>query len=623
MSTYDNLQKDPLYRTVMSGMFGRWQKMLESDAFKAAFRPQGAKAAEELRNVLYGMQDIYGAEYEEDGKAGLKEAQKMKTFLNRKLPAGQDVARKTEKSYYAALKQVAKKNKIPMKTFYEDVHYMNEMMDLGLDMEKLDKELVVPKVRNIGEYNWENYAKAHLVNPPYSPKLKRENLAKAMAGAFLAGEKKRNPDATEYEFTRKNADNMTKYIMDKPAFKRLCADLNTVDQLLEKGAKDPDALFDDAVRIRLPFYKIGDEKCREILGNLMKMYPLMDGANAYDAKWRALSESIATIDLTSDDPKLSGSGKLQEILDRTTEFMKGKKSLRKTDEKKNCFDQSLDVLAELAKASPQAEAHAQVLVDRINEVRKGHDSKYKNIGIRSYGVNSIWRHTNSEDEKLVNDYYNELKYEDGVRPKVRRYERHVFESYPMNDFTLLTRAPQGIAAKKLRRTATRDLHEFMENKVLSEGDAVTFMAAVLALSDTKMYFRESGTIGRSDVVIDEGEYNNNVMKYVMDPALMPLARKYASPQARLALTGGSDDVLNVNIKQLKKEYADAKRELAEAQNPAGAKKAGGAGAAQPEGAQAVQAEGPKQNQNVPKQGQNVPQQGQNVPKQPSGPQAGF
>ncbi len=72
----------------MAGMFGRWQQMLESEAFKAAFRPQSAEAAEELKNVLYGMQDIYGAEYEEDGKAVLKEAQKMKTFLNRKLPAG-------------------------------------------------------------------------------------------------------------------------------------------------------------------------------------------------------------------------------------------------------------------------------------------------------------------------------------------------------------------------------------------------------------------------------------------------------------------------------------------------------------------------------------------------------
>ena len=46
MSTYDNLQKDPLYRTVMAGMFGRWQKMLESEAFKAAFHPQGAEAAQ-------------------------------------------------------------------------------------------------------------------------------------------------------------------------------------------------------------------------------------------------------------------------------------------------------------------------------------------------------------------------------------------------------------------------------------------------------------------------------------------------------------------------------------------------------------------------------------------------
>ena len=58
MSTYDNIQKDPLYRTVMSGMFGRWQKMLESEAFKTAFYSQSAEAAEQLRNILYGMQDI-------------------------------------------------------------------------------------------------------------------------------------------------------------------------------------------------------------------------------------------------------------------------------------------------------------------------------------------------------------------------------------------------------------------------------------------------------------------------------------------------------------------------------------------------------------------------------------
>ncbi len=76
-----------------------------------------------------------------------------------------------------------------------------------------------------------------------------------------------------------------------------------------------------------------------------------------------------------------------------------------------------------------------------------HDSKYKSIGIRDYGVNNIWRHTNSEDDMLVNDYYNELKYKDGVRPKVRRYERHVFESYPMGDFTLLER-PAGDLAQE-------------------------------------------------------------------------------------------------------------------------------------------------------------------------------
>ena len=33
MSTYDDIQKDPFYRTNMAAMFGRWQKIAESDAF--------------------------------------------------------------------------------------------------------------------------------------------------------------------------------------------------------------------------------------------------------------------------------------------------------------------------------------------------------------------------------------------------------------------------------------------------------------------------------------------------------------------------------------------------------------------------------------------------------------
>lgn len=573
MSTLDTLTNDPHYKTKMAVIVGRWQKMIESPTFWRGFGPQGDEAKEQLKNAIYGMQDAYSG-YVEDIKDGITAAQGLKPFLNRRTANG--------KTFYAALKQAAKASRIPMRTFYEDLHYMNEKLDIGLDMKKLDPELVPPKTHIPGENTWENYAKAHLVNPPYSPKQKAQYLAKAMAGAFLAGEKKRNANAKETEFNRENADKMAKYIMDKPAFKLLSQDTDLVTRMLREGAKDPDKLFDEAVRFKRPFYNIGEDKCREILGNLKKMEPLMDEADAYDDKWRTLRESIRSIDLESDDPALSGEMKLQEIMNNTTAFMKGKKSLRRNEEQQNCFDQSLDVLAELSKGSKQAECEAQILINRINKVRSGHDKKHKDIGLRNYGVSNIWKHTNSEDDILVNDYYDKLKYKDGVRPVIQRESRYVFEPYPQDDFSQLERMPSGIAPKKLRRAATRDLHDYMEKDVLPTGDAMTFVAAVLALSDTKMYFRESREIGKSDVVIDEGAYNQNIMKYVTDPAVMQLAQKYASREARLALTGGSDDVLNVNIKQLKQEYAAAKKELAEAQNPAGAHKAEGA---RPEGPQ--------------------------------------
>ena len=251
MSTYDNITEDPFYRTNMAPMFGRWQKLAESPAFMEAFGAQAETAKEQLMDALYGMQDAYSG-YVEDIRDGIRAAQGLKSFLGRKLPNG--------KTFYDALKQTAKQNKVPLKSFYEDLHYMNEKLDLGMDMQKLDPELVVPKVRGIGEYNWENYAKAHLVSPPYSPKQKREYLAMAMAGAFLAGEKKRNPNAKETEFSKANAAAMTKYILGRPAFSQLAQDPNMVDKLLEKGAKDPDRLFDEAVRLKRPFYNIGADK---------------------------------------------------------------------------------------------------------------------------------------------------------------------------------------------------------------------------------------------------------------------------------------------------------------------------------------------------------------------------
>ena len=564
MSTYNKIISDPFYRTVMASMVGRWEDFANSSGFERVFGAQTDAAREELKNIIHGMQDACG-QRSEHIEAGISAAKGMKDFLMRKTPQG--------RTYYQVLKKAAKINKMPMENFFKDLHYMNETLDLGLNMQKLDPESVVPKVA-VEAGSWEIYALEHLTRPPYSPKERVECLARAFAGVFLAGEKTRNPAAKEYPLSRVNADRMTKYIMQQPAFKRLTKDPRVVDELLEKGRVKPDLLFDDVVRCRQPFYKIEEpDKYREILGNLKKMEPLMDNANAYDAKWKALRESISSIDLNHADPEKYGERKLQEILDKTTAFMKGKKSLRQNQVHAKCFDQSLDILAELAKGSRYAEAEAQSLVDRINEVRSNKDNNYRNIGLRSYGATHIQKHTTSRDENLINNYINNRKYKDGVKPEIEREVRMVFQPYPKNDFSLLHAAPKEMKAEKVRHAANRYRKFLLSEKEISglhvrvfPNDIRKGLAGILALSECQMYVRESKKTGESDVVLDKDFLDKKQWQYFNDAALTPLVQKYSKIEARRQLSNGSNDILDVNVNQLREEF-DALKKAVKAGGP--------------------------------------------------------
>ena len=547
MGVYEKIMKDPHYSKLMSVAAGVLQTLSNTASLKESL---GEKDADTFSDIAYTLSDTY-SHYESNAKEGIALAKSLKSFLRKKDANG--------RKYYDALKTAAVESGIPMKTFYESLYYLDDKLEVGLDLPSLDRESVPPKTRIQGERSWENYCKAHLTGLPYTQKGKADYLAKALTGAFFAGERSRNPNAAETPFSTSAARKYTEQIKKMPVFKQLCKDPQAIDRLLKEGAEDPAKLFDTAVRMHEPFYQIPKEKAAEVLEKLKAMQPLMDGPDEHDEKWKALQDSISEIDL--EDPQKSGTLKLKEIFNNTCAYMKGKKSLRKTEEGRRCFDQSMDILAELALCGEHAEAAAQSVIDRTNEVRLGHNKNYDEISLKDFGANKILNHMNRQDEELAQEYRDTLIARNGL-PAEKKRNIKVFEDLPELDFTLLEPLPKGKLNSAMKvKDAVVECRPFASDAPLSFNDAKDQVAMILALSECQMFFKKSRENGKSAVMFDSMEYMPKFNNYMQDKTVHELAKKCMSPEGRRPYINGIGKEDALDAKKLREDYAQVKKEM--------------------------------------------------------------
>ena len=87
-----------------------------------------------------------------------------------------------------------------------------------------------------------------------------------------------------------------------------------------------------------------------------------------------------------------------------------------------------------------------------------------------------------------------------------------------------------------------DCEGLASDKTLSEGDALSDVAAALALAETQVYYRaghsgKKGSMIKSadHTVIDADAYTQKKVAMLSDPAVKELAKKYRDPEARRAL----------------------------------------------------------------------------------------
>ena len=235
------------------------------------------------------------------------------------------------------------------------------------------------------EKSWKNYRLIHLRGVDPEQENFQENLAKSIVATFQMTRPQNQQDA----FSVKLARSQAQQLMNLPTFKTFCQYPSMVRKYL-----NGDKLFQACGGLFRPFHLTDKDKGIEILQALKKMPEKMDDPKGQSREWNTLIKTLKNIDPYVDDAEQEK--QMQAVYDATAAYMKGRKSVRSTQEEQNQFDQSMDVLATLAKANDFAKVAANVIVDRTNEVRGRIFHKHQPVSLGNYGEDKVEQHMNQD-----------------------------------------------------------------------------------------------------------------------------------------------------------------------------------------------------------------------------------
>ncbi len=338
----------------------------------------------EIKKLAEGFQSLKNAQSKEDVRRGLQQISGLKEFLHGMDTDGQ--------SGYDKVKGLFGDDNTDL---YRSLSYLENTLQVDLEVSgKLDRDYQPAwQVTDTAATSpWEAYARQQLANTKMlkTEKEKIDCIAKAAVGKFmhalpvLKAEPGTEPGPEEV-FSVSKAEAYAKQLKDNPNFKHYFKDPKDI----EKHMKDPNHLVSTCANITRPFHNIDRKKQREILEALVSQNVVFGGykdksGNITGGKeWREYQKSLASINL--DDPDSYGN-QLQNVFDKASGYMKGRKSLRRSKPAQTKFDLAMTSIAQLSKAGEFAHNAAQTLMDRTNEVRLGHDKNYQPQTLNDYTI---------------------------------------------------------------------------------------------------------------------------------------------------------------------------------------------------------------------------------------------
>ena len=262
------------------------------------------------------------------------------------------------------------------------------------DLEKIQTFSTVDRARNKAEVDkqakkdhlaryeasvrYKAYVESNTGKPSESKEKNVEKLSKAMAAAILSDSKHIKTFSTK--IINNTAEKLTKTL-----------DLGKLDNeemktALQSPAKVNDLLKKQVTELFTPSNVHNLLVSMEYLSN--DMMAKRDRSPEYQNLVNAVTKMAKLNSDKAGTPEVKNAS-IQvgfEVMLAAENYMKGKKSVRSTDDGKERFDNALDALGVLYKNVPGLRSHIDELVDKTNRVRGAKDPNHKDhVDIEKYG----------------------------------------------------------------------------------------------------------------------------------------------------------------------------------------------------------------------------------------------
>lgn len=271
-------------------------------------------------------------------------------------------------------------------------------------------------------------------------------------------------------------------------------------------------------------YGVSREEKLQALKELRKYGDVLDHCSGAGKKYKKFYYSLKDLSLLDLDRMNSEElGKrLQDIYDKTAQYMKGNKSVSWFKVRREHFEQALDVLSVIQRCGPYGKRMADRLVERTNTVRRHKLRKQPTVELNGRTPNKTVKRlaacrgivATEQSRDIISLIEKQIK-----ENKLTRASEAV-------DVNKLPELPKELGNSVKLSKKLEEIRSFLQSGGYDYSSSSARVPEMLALTITPAY-RKNG-----EIVLDEAQYQRNVRVMKQHLAAVDLVREYSDEKKR-------------------------------------------------------------------------------------------